>query len=86
MATLLSFDMAKISTWQEVMTPGFFALLLAHLGTVIAAFVGGVLIPASRDTTQRTRTTDMVALPKDIKDERAAIQDNKEAKNEKSGT
>jgi len=46
MLALESVEIANINTWQELSTPGFVAKFCAHLGTVIAAFVGGKLIPS----------------------------------------
>ncbi len=45
MLTLISGDISKIGTWQEVSAPRFVAEAFAHIGTVITAFIGGRLIP-----------------------------------------
>lgn len=46
MFTLISSDIAALNSWNDVTAPGFVASTLAHLGAVIAAFIGGKLIPA----------------------------------------
>lgn len=43
--TLLSVEVSELMTWGEVVTPKFVAALMAHVGTVVAAFLGGRLIP-----------------------------------------
>lgn len=44
MFTLLSADLADLSNWDEVYSPRFVASAFSHIGTVIAAFVGGRLV------------------------------------------
>ena len=58
MASLMAGDVAKLAAWDQAVTPTFIASLLAHLGAVIMAFVGGKLIPADRDPLDRTRSGD----------------------------
>lgn len=45
MCTLMSAEIAQLTDWIEASKPTFVGKLLAHLGVVIAAFVGGRLIP-----------------------------------------
>lgn len=47
MCGLLSNDVAKLTTWGQATSPSFVAILMAHFGVVIMAFIGGKLIPAS---------------------------------------
>lgn len=57
MCTLLAVDIAKLGQWGDVWKPEFVGLFMAHVGTVITAFIGGKLIPPDRDG-KRTRSTD----------------------------
>ena len=45
MCTLVSGDVAQLKTLNDVWSPLFISNILAHLGAVIAAFIGGNLIP-----------------------------------------
>ena len=45
MLGLMSVEVANIRTWNEVTSTVFAAKLMAHLSTVIGAFLGGKLIP-----------------------------------------
>lgn len=47
MMTLMAVEVANLESWQYVSTPVFVGKSMAHLGTVIAAFVGGKLLPSS---------------------------------------
>ena len=47
MLGLVSHDIAELETWSQATTPLFVSSMLAHLGAVIAAFVGGKLIPTN---------------------------------------
>ena len=58
MLGLLSVDVSKLLSWQEVQTPGFVAALLGHIGVVLTAFVGGKLVAENREGKQ-TRSTDV---------------------------
>lgn len=58
MASLMSFDVATLKSWHDAFAPSFIALMLAHIGTVITAFVGGKLIPPDRDPNAHDRVTD----------------------------
>lgn len=46
MLSLISIDIADIETWNEIFQPGFISRMFAHIGAVIAAFIGGKLIPS----------------------------------------
>lgn len=59
MASLMSTDVATLTRWGDAVAPVFIAKMLAHLGAVIMAFVGGKLIPTDRDPMDRTRATDV---------------------------
>jgi len=45
MLGLLAVDVSNLHGWADANTPSFVGHVMAHLGTVIAAFVGGKLIP-----------------------------------------
>jgi hypothetical protein len=45
MFTLLAGDVAHLEKWRDAIDPAFVAGMLTHLGAVIAAFVGGKLLP-----------------------------------------
>lgn len=47
MSTLLAVDVSNFKTWTDAFAPSFIGSSLAHIGTVIAAFIGGKLIPTS---------------------------------------
>jgi len=49
MLGLLALDIQQLGSWKEVTTPEFVAQLMGHLASVIAAFVGGKLIPSPQD-------------------------------------
>jgi hypothetical protein len=57
MATLMAPEVGKLVTWGAAFAPGFVAIILGHFGAVVLAFVGGKIIPATRDN-QLTRSTD----------------------------
>lgn len=44
MLTLMSADIMNLDTWAAAKTPAFIGEALAHVGAVIAAFIGGKLI------------------------------------------
>lgn len=56
--SLLAVDVSKLSNWDNVWKPEFIGLVMAHLGTVITAFIGGKLIPPDRNPATRTRESD----------------------------
>ena len=45
MATLIGTEIAGLPDWEPVYTPSFVGKTAIHLGAVIAAFVGGKLLP-----------------------------------------
>lgn len=47
MAGLLSPEVSSLSSWGAALAPAFVGKALAHFGVVIAAFVGGKLIPTA---------------------------------------
>ncbi len=46
MAGLLAVDVSKLPDWHAMQSPAFVGTLLAHFAVVVAAFVGGKLLPA----------------------------------------
>ena len=57
MCGLLSADVATLKSWHDAFTPAFVALFMSHFAAVVMAFMGGKMIPESRDS-QLTRSTD----------------------------
>lgn len=55
---LMAVDVSNLTEWRLVFSPGFIGSAMAHLSVVGISFVGGKLIPAERDTTERTRDSD----------------------------
>lgn len=49
MCGLLAVDVTQLKSMHEVTTPLFIGNFMAHLAIVIAAFIGGKLIPTARD-------------------------------------
>jgi hypothetical protein len=45
MAGLLSVDVSQLPTFADAVTPLFVGKMLAHFGVVVAAFIGGKLLP-----------------------------------------
>ena len=45
MAGLLAVDVSQLPTFAAAATPIFVGKMLAHLGAVITAFIGGKLLP-----------------------------------------
>lgn len=45
MCTLLAGDIGNLKSWGDTLYPAFFSGVLMHIGAVIAAFVGGNLVP-----------------------------------------
>lgn len=43
--TLLSGDISNLNNWSEVTHPPFVAGVIAHIGAVLTAAVGGNLVP-----------------------------------------
>ena len=46
MLTMMAADVKGLEGWQNAFMPDFVGQMFAHLGAVIAAFVGGKLIPS----------------------------------------
>ena len=46
MLTMLAGDISQLKTWSDATYPSFVAGVIAHIGVVIGAFVGGKLIPS----------------------------------------
>lgn len=63
---MLAIDVASLKQWSEMQTPLFVGSLIGHISAVIAAFIGGKLIPESRDGMQ-TRSTDRIEQRTDDK-------------------
>lgn len=57
MCSLMAADISKLTTWNQATTPLFISDVLAHFSVVVGAFIGGKLIPESREGKQ-TRSTD----------------------------
>jgi hypothetical protein len=57
MFSLIAVDISQLDHWAQATTPGFIGQIIGHLAAVIAAFVGGKLIPTDRDG-RFTRATD----------------------------
>lgn len=47
MCTLLAGDVSSLKNWGDALDPAFVAGFMTHLGVVVAAFVGGKLVPTS---------------------------------------
>jgi len=47
MLSLMSANITELQAWDEMSEPSFIGNAAAHLGAVIAAFVGGKMIPVS---------------------------------------
>lgn len=45
MCTLIAADVSSLKQWADLGRPLFIGSFIGHLGAVIAAFVGGKLIP-----------------------------------------
>ena len=45
---LIGNEVGELSAWSEVLAPGFIGKMLLHASVVIAAFVGGKLIPTPK--------------------------------------
>jgi glycerol-3-phosphate acyltransferase PlsY len=57
MLGMLAVDIASLKAWSDMQTPVFVGTTLGHMAAVIAAFVGGKIIPAVRNG-QLTRSND----------------------------
>jgi hypothetical protein len=47
--SMISVDLVTVHGWNEIFSPEFVGTTLGHIGAVIAAFVGGKLIPSERE-------------------------------------
>ena len=55
---LISADIKQLSSFNEAFTPLFIGNMLAHIGNVVMAFVGGKLIPTEPQNQRITDTKD----------------------------
>lgn len=55
MASLMGNELVSLKTWSEATTIAFVGKTMIHFGVVVAAFVGGRLIPTERDSTQQRK-------------------------------
>lgn len=62
MLSLLSVDIITLKEWSSATTPAFVGTTIGHVAAVIAAFIGGRLIPEPRNGTL-TRSTDQKVIP-----------------------
>lgn len=58
MFSLLAVDISALPSWDAAMKPVFVGTFIGHIGVVIAAFIGGKLIPAERNPDMRERVSD----------------------------
>jgi hypothetical protein len=49
MAGLMSVDVSNLHDWNEARSPSFVGTCLGHFGVVVAAFVGGKLLPTPKE-------------------------------------
>lgn len=47
-AGLLGAEISQLQTWAPVLQPGFVGKALVHVAAVIAAYVGGQLVPTNQ--------------------------------------
>lgn len=64
MCTLLAGDVKNLAHWGDALDPAFVAGFMTHLGVVIAAFVGGKLLPTA--DAQAVSNTKRAELGKDV--------------------
>ena len=57
MCGLMANDVGKLTSWNGALAPQFIAVVMAHFGSVVVAFVGGKMIPESRND-KKTREGD----------------------------
>lgn len=63
MLGLLAGDVSSLNHWNEIFYPSFIAGVMTHISAVIAAFVGGNLVPNMfRDRTNDISTSTMQQL------------------------
>lgn len=59
MMSMVAIDVVGLKDWPSATTPLFVGTAMGHVAATIAAFVGGKLIPESRDEDTRTRASDL---------------------------
>ena len=55
---MLAVDIAQLMEWSQATKPVFIGSTIGHLSAVIGAFVGGKIIPESREHGMKTREDD----------------------------
>lgn len=58
MFSLLAVDIAALPGWDAALKPVFVGTTVGHIAAVIAAFVGGKIIPEDRDPGSKDRVSD----------------------------
>lgn len=58
MAGMVAVDVTALTAWNEALRPAFVGAAMGHFGAVIAAFLGGKIIPEDRNPFTRSRATD----------------------------
>ncbi len=61
--TLLSGDVKQLHSWGDMFYPSFIGGMLAHVGAVVAAFLGGKAIPTYTNQMTTTVTKDVSVAP-----------------------
>jgi hypothetical protein len=64
MFSLLAVDISVLSDWNAAAKPAFIGTFIGHIGAVIAAFVGGKLIPSERDPNGRVTDSTLKEINK----------------------
>jgi hypothetical protein len=65
MFSLLAVDIVALKDFNQMYTPLFIGTFMGHIAAVIAAFIGGKLIPENRPEGTHTRSND---IPKTTND------------------
>lgn len=65
MCGLLASDVSKLADWNGVFQPSFVGIVMSHFGSVVLSFVGGKMIPETRDSTTLGRASDKKENVKD---------------------
>lgn len=52
---LLAVDIASLPDWATATKPVFVGTTMGHIAAVIAAFIGGKIIPEARESTQQRK-------------------------------
>jgi hypothetical protein len=58
MCGMMAVDIAQLMNFNEMITPTFVGSSLGHFAAVVAAFVGGRIIPEGREPGTHTRQED----------------------------